>query len=155
MGQLHPRGVARRVVEIQPERGPGLQQRAVGIGERADPQLGPLQVRKDRDRRAKVRFDLPDHRMALADLVVAAMAHVQAEHVGPGLEQLADHLVGVGGRAERGHDLDVAVASHRLRPSMVWTCVCGAALLPLTPEVASLLRKSPHPTTGLVAMPGQ
>ena len=57
--------------------------------------------------------------MAPRDVVVGAVAHVQPEDVGAGDEQAADHLEGVGGRAERRDDLDVALAAERghARPS--------------------------------------
>ena len=45
-------------------------------------------------------------------VVVRAVAEVEAEHVGAGLEQRADGLAVGAGRAERGDDLGVAMATH-------------------------------------------
>src|SRR5690606_29575352 len=41
-------------------------------------------------------------------------AHIDAEHVGAGLEQPADHHLLGGGGTKRGEDLDLAVAPHRV-----------------------------------------
>ena len=46
------------------------------------------------------------------DVIMGAMAHVQAEHVGPGLEQGADRCIVAGSRAKGGHNLHVTKASH-------------------------------------------
>ena len=58
-------------------------------GEGAEPQLRALQVDQDADRPAGVRLDAADHADQLAHAVVAGVAHVDAEHVGAGLEQAA------------------------------------------------------------------
>ena len=76
-------------------------------------ELRPLQVGEDADRAAELGLDLADQRVAPGDVVVGAVAHVEPEHVGAGEEQAADHLVGVGGGAERRDDLDVALAAER------------------------------------------
>ena len=47
-----------------------------------------------------------------AHLVVRGVAHVDAEHVGAGLEQLADHRAVGRCRAERGEDLDTTQPPH-------------------------------------------
>ena len=65
-------------------------------------------------------FDRADGGMAGLLFGLGAVAHVQAEHVRPGLEKRPDHPdIGRCG-AERRHDLDIAVPSH---PNLVpWAC---------------------------------
>src|SRR5690606_32936802 len=46
-------------------------------------------------------------------IVMDTMAHIQAEHIGPGLEQRPDGIVIAGSWAQSGHDLHVAVAAHQ------------------------------------------
>ena len=53
----------------------------------------------------------------LAHAVMRRVAHVDAEHVGAGLEQPRDHLGVAGGGTERGDDLGAAQASHLRGPS--------------------------------------
>ena len=60
-----------------------------------------------------VSLDLADERVAPGDVVLGAVAHVEAEDVGAGEKEAADHLVGVRGGAEGRDDLDVALAAKR------------------------------------------
>jgi len=76
--------------------------------ERAYAQLGPLQVRQDRDRAAIFLFERPDRRNGFAVDCVIAVAHVDAEGIGPRLEQPRQHLRRAAGRADGCEDLDLA-----------------------------------------------
>ena len=58
--------------------------------EGAQAQLGTLQVHEDADRAAQLGLDRADHGVHLAVLLVAAVAEVEPEHVGAGLDQRAD-----------------------------------------------------------------
>ncbi len=90
-----------------------LYARTDGAGfELADAQLRTLQVDEDADRTGEFRFDLADDRVRLPQSVGARMAHVDAENVGAGFEQPADHFFVVGGRTEGGDDLDSAITPH-------------------------------------------
>ncbi len=55
------------------------------------------------------RADAADQR---AHQLVVGVAHIDAEDVGAGLEELAQHLLAGGGRPDRGENLDVSAASH-------------------------------------------
>src|SRR4051812_48190745 len=58
------------------------------------------------------------------------MAHIDAEDVGAGLEQLADHCAVGGSRAKRGQNLDAPLSSHACSPYCFVPGVgagCGAA----------------------------
>ena len=112
MRQADPGRVALGRIEVEAEaRALGEQHRAGGEGAAA--QLRPLQVGEDADRPAELRLDLADQRVPAGDVLVGAVAHVEAEDVRAGEEQAADHLVAVGGRAEGRDDLDVALAAER------------------------------------------
>src|SRR6056297_526352 len=115
------RGIALRPVEIEPERR-ALDQLFLATGERADAQLGPLQIGEDGDGAVHFRLDLADDAVALGDLVVLAVAHVEAEHVCARLMQRTDGGIVRRGGAERGHDLDIAVPSHLLSSCWSWNC---------------------------------
>ena len=52
--------------------------------------------------------------MQLLQLLVGGVAHIDAENIRTGEEQLFDHFGTGGGRPESGDDLDVAIASHWL-----------------------------------------
>ena len=80
--------------------------------ERAQAQLRSLQIDQDADRPAVAALDIADGRDQFAHLVMRGVAHIDAEHIGAGLEQPADHRkVGRCG-AKGGEDLDTAEASH-------------------------------------------
>ena len=57
-----------------------------------DSQLGPLQVQQDPDRMIELSFQIADDVEAGPMVVVSAMAEVQAEDVGAGLDQGANGL---------------------------------------------------------------
>ncbi len=84
------------------------------IGKDANAQLRPLKIGQNGDRAASIGLDLTDDGMARGLLGMGAVAHVQAEHIGPCLKQRADHFIVAGGRAQSGHDLYVPKASHAL-----------------------------------------
>ena len=64
------------------------------VGEGAEPQLRPLQVDQNADRAIVFGFDRADRSDQLAHPLVIGVAHIDAKHVGAGLEQLADHFAG-------------------------------------------------------------
>jgi hypothetical protein len=109
--QPRPTQVAGPVVEVEAEGRPGLQPDRAG-GEGSDPELRALQVEQHADRPAHRPLHVADRLEPGSVVVVAAVAEVQPEHVGPGLEQAADRLRRRTRRPERGDDLGVAVASH-------------------------------------------
>ncbi len=115
MGQLHALRVARRGVEVEAE--------AVAIfkimracGEGADAEFRALKIGQNGDGAAGIRFHLTDDLVAGADVVMCAVAHVQAEHIGPGLKQSADGFIIARDRPQSGHDLYVPKASHAFFP---------------------------------------
>ena len=136
VGQLHARSVARSRVQIEAEL-VALHQIMRPGGKGADTQLGALKVRKDADRAAGIGLDLTDDHVAGTDVIMGAMRHIQAEHIGPGFEQRTDRLVVAGGRAQGGHDLYVPKASHMPRsfdkyrhrggPPVLWRKPIGGA----------------------------
>src|SRR4030095_16493504 len=86
MGQLRALGVALRLVEIETIGAAGLQlDQAAGKG--ADSQLRSLQIHQDADRTPALLLDLADEVVALLVILVRAVAEIEAEHVGAGLEQ--------------------------------------------------------------------
>ena len=70
---------------------------------RAD--LGAAQIHQDRYLSSHTLGSLANQFKGFTVLFVAAMGHIQAYHIDPGLEQFADHLRAVAGRAEGGNDL--------------------------------------------------
>ena len=84
------------------------------ILEYAATQLWPLKVGEDADRAVQVAFKVADGLVANANVVVAAVAHVQAEDIGAGFEQVLYNLVCRRRRAQRGHDLHISHPAHYL-----------------------------------------
>jgi hypothetical protein len=111
VGQRRAYLVAGHLVEVEAEALPGGE---LGLAARdlADPQLGPLQVQEHADRPAGLLFQLADDRVAGLVVGVAAVAEVEPEHVGPGLEQRLDGGRVRGGGAQGRDDLGFAAASH-------------------------------------------
>ena len=109
--QVHARDRARGRVKVHPERRT-IDQFRRPVGKNPDAQLWTLQIGQNGDWASCVRLDLADDHMARADVVMRAMAHVQAEHICTRLKQRADGCIVVRGRAQSGHDLDVSKASH-------------------------------------------
>ena len=112
MRQLYAIEVARLGVLVERE-GCAVVEHRRTVGERADAQLRSLQVAQDADRPGVFRLHRADRGDELAHPVVRGVAHVDAERVGAGLEQFADHLGIAGGGAERGDDLGSAQPPHR------------------------------------------
>ena len=111
MRQLHAARIAGRVGQVEAERLAGLQLGGP-VPELPDPQFRSLQVDQDADRPVHLHLDLADQLVALAHLVVAAVAHVQPEHVDTGDEQLLQHFARGTGRPDCGDDLGAAFAAH-------------------------------------------
>jgi hypothetical protein len=103
MRQLDAGGVARRRSESSTKSWPLSIWRAVL--ERAEPQFRSLQIDQDADRPAVARLRRANGLDQLAHLVVRGVAHIDAEDVGAGLEQAADHGAVGRRRAERRQDL--------------------------------------------------
>src|ERR1700732_3633660 len=101
----------------------GIQNKAFAVveldrafGERAQPKLGALKVDPNANRAALARLDVANGLDQFAHLVVRGVAHIDAEDVGAGLEQAADHCAVGRCRAKRCKDLDAAQTSHGLLP---------------------------------------
>ena len=111
VGQRRAHLVAGQPVEVEAEALPG-RQLGLAAGDLADPQLGPLQVEQHADRPVRRRLQLADDGVARLVVVVRAVAEVEPEHVGPGLEQRLDGGGVRGGGAQGRDDLGVAASSH-------------------------------------------
>ena len=82
------------------------------LGEGAEPQLGALQVHQDGDRVIVFLLERAELLDPLAMIVVRAVAEVQAEDVGAGLEQGAQALGRRSGGPQGGDDLGEALTTH-------------------------------------------
>ncbi len=110
MRQGRPAGVALGFGKVEAERRALFQNRA--LGHLADTQLRSLQIDEDADGPAQLCFDVANRLVPCRHIVVAAMAHIEPEHVGAGFEQLADHLRRAAGRAQGRQYLYVAGSPH-------------------------------------------
>ena len=90
MRQLHAAGVAGVRVAVEDEALALFEHRPAAL-ELADAKLGALQVEQDRRRAVEFLFERPDRVDQLGLLLLVAVAHVDAEGVGAGQHQLADH----------------------------------------------------------------
>ena len=118
MRQIDARLPAGRGVAVKDE---GLAALQVGgaAGERAEPELRPLQVDKDADRAAGLFLHIADHRDPLPHHVMRSVAHVDAEDVRAGGEQRRDGLsVGRSG-PEGGDDFDAAATGLHWRSPII------------------------------------
>ena len=118
MRQIDARLAPGRGVAVKDE---GLAALQVGAaaGERAEPELRPLQVDKDADRAAGLFLHIADHRDPLPHPVMRSMAHVDAEDVRAGGEQGRDGLsVGRSG-PESGDDFDAAATGLHWRSPII------------------------------------
>src|SRR6056297_2135349 len=111
VGQADAACVTLGLVKIEPERR-ALDQFFLTVRECPDAQFRPLKVGQNGDRAVQILFDLANDAVTLGDLAMFAMAHVEAKDIRSGLVQGADRVVIRRGGAKRGHDLDIAVASH-------------------------------------------
>ena len=118
MRQIDARLAPRRGVAVKDE---GLAALQVGAaaGERAEPQLRPLQVDKDADRAAGLFLHIADHRDPLPHPVMRSMAHVDAEDVRAGGEQGRDGLSVGRSRPESRDDFDAAAAGLHWRSPII------------------------------------
>ena len=113
VGQLDPAIVARRVAAIEREARAVADQR-LAIGKGADAQLGSLQIGQDGDGPRELAFHGANGADGFGMDRVFAVAHVHAEGIGPCLEQRFQHVGIAAGGANRGEDLDLAVARFEL-----------------------------------------
>ena len=118
MRQIDARLAPRRGVAVKDE---GLAALQVGAaaGERAEPQLRPLQVDKDADRAAGLFLHIADHRDPLPHPIMRSMAHVDAEDVRAGGEQGRDGLSVGRSRPESRDDFDAAAAGLHWRSPII------------------------------------
>ena len=77
-------------VQVQPERLAGLQMHTAAA-EPADAQFGALHVGQNADGPVELFLQFADHGEAGGMVLVRAVAEVQPEHVGAGLEQAGQH----------------------------------------------------------------
>ena len=66
-----------------------------GDSEHAHTQFWPLQISQNADGAAGCFFNFANDRVFLADFFVAAVAHIEPEHIRPRLVQRFDHVVSV------------------------------------------------------------
>ena len=91
MRQVHARGVARSLVGVEDEDVVRLDLHFLG-GEGADADLRALQVGEDADGALESGLDGADVLVELTQQVMLGVAHVDAEHIDPGAEELFQHL---------------------------------------------------------------
>ena len=89
--QVHARGVARSLVGVEDEDVVRLDLHFLG-GEGADADLRALQVGEDADGALESGLDGADVLVELTQQVMLGVAHVDAEHIDPGAEELFQHL---------------------------------------------------------------
>ena len=106
MRQADPAGIARRLVEIEPEACPFGQLDRPG-DESSNPDFRPLQIGHDADGPAHFPFDRADRADARALILAAAMAEIDPEHVGAGIVERENGLAVAARRAQRGDDLGI------------------------------------------------
>ena len=104
MGQVDAGAVARRRVEVEPEALARLQMH-LATGEFANSQLWPLHIGEDADRPIEALLDFADGGDPGGVILVAAMAEVEPEDIGSGLEQARDNLRRRACRPQRRDDL--------------------------------------------------
>ena len=121
MGHADAVLVARRGVEIEAE-GLARDQHRSAFAETADAQLRPLQIGHQPDRAPTFRLQRPHGVATGAVIGMAAMAHIEAENIGPGREQAGDGLRRRGCGPQRRHDLPLPFAAHGLPPSQWLRC---------------------------------
>ncbi len=119
MRQEHSRFVARRLVTVEREAAAVGNPRLAAL-ERADAQLGALQVAQDRDRTADLAFERADRGDRRGVDVVLAVAQVDAKRVGPGAPQAAEHVGIAARRSDRREDLDLAAPRFELVRLLLW-----------------------------------
>ena len=88
MRQVDAQALARRRIEVELEWLAGLQMHPPAA-KPPDAQLGSLHIGQDADRAVEPVLQLADHREAGGVVLVRAVAEIEPEHVGAGLEQRA------------------------------------------------------------------
>ncbi len=115
MRQLHALAVTWRRIGVEREV-LALVDHGRAVGEGAEPQLRSLQIDQDADRASVFGLDRADRGHELAHAFVIGVAHIDAKHVGAGLEQPRDHLAIAGSRPERRHDFRPPLPPHCIWP---------------------------------------
>ncbi|MNM99409.1 hypothetical protein D3C81_1119690 [compost metagenome] len=111
VGQVDPLDSAGGTVQVQAQ-GLAALQLDFALGKTANPQFRPLQVHEDTQRVIQLAFNFADPLVAQGVVFVFAMAEVEAEDIYPGLNQLADVIDTLDGRAEGSEDFDFFVRRH-------------------------------------------
>ena len=109
MGQFDAAVVAGRRIAVEREMPRMADDRTPAL-ERADAQLGPLQIGQDGDRATEFLFQMANGLDGLRMRFALAMAHVDAKGVGARAQQLGQHLGAAAGGADGGQDLHLAAA---------------------------------------------
>jgi hypothetical protein len=112
MGQQHPAGTSRALgVEIQAKR-LVLAELDWAAREGADAQLRTLQVEQHADGAPALALHLANDFHAALVILVLAVAEIQAEDVGAGIEEGLYGLEVIAGRPEGGDDLGMLAWPH-------------------------------------------
>src|SRR5580700_1758662 len=83
-----------------------------GVASPSKVKFWPLQIDQDADRPVVIGLDGTDRGHEFAHLVVIGVTHIDAEHVGAGFEQPADHGAVRRGGTQRGHDFGPPLPPH-------------------------------------------
>ena len=113
MRQAHAGVIAGRRVTVELEMA-RVADNGAAILERADAQFWPLQVAQDGDRAAIFLLGLAHMRDGFGMGGVVAMAHIDAERIGAGEDELGDHLGRTAGRAECCQNFNLAATWGKL-----------------------------------------
>ena len=131
MRHADPARIAGARVHVETERAPGRQS-DLAFGKGPDAQLWALQVREHLDRPARFALHLTHDVVATLVIFMHAVAEVEAEDVGAGVEQGANGVRRRAGGSERRNDLCFAISFHG---------VCGPSAVPLY-ALIKIARKS-------------
>ena len=114
MRKLDALRIARRGIAIENEGIAGVDAR-FPLRKGADPQFRPLQVCKNADRPVDLRLDRANRGMKVLQQLVGGVAHIDAEDIRAGQEELLDDL----GLEEAGPSVAMTL-TLRLRLTAVW-----------------------------------
>ena len=89
MRQLHAGRIARGLVIVEPEGLTFLEHDGI-VFELADSELGALQIDQDADRAFDLFLDPPDAGDGFGHQLMAGMAHIDTEDIGPGAIERLD-----------------------------------------------------------------
>jgi hypothetical protein len=84
------------------------------IGKGADAKLGPLKINKDRRRPPIFLFERTDVPDDFRTIRLGTVAHIDAEGIGPGLEELFDHFWRPAGGTKCGENTNPARARQNV-----------------------------------------